>query len=311
MDESPKIKSDTTVASAKRSLKSAGLLVAKKTERTKLATVTLPRAYLELGKAVYKDAAKRIVFADQCRKLDALLNERKKIHEDAKAKPTASTLTEKARQVASDAQDLAKTKAIDLKVFQAFASLGESAYSELGRNAGLAEVIEPIAMAVERRDLLDQEMASLEASSKGQWITPRRLVIGGGALLGLMVLAMIIPSPPLGGESGSSPNTKGSRPILSPDPCYYDWEFEHGVTHAKQLRDSFGNSPSADQMKIIRMWGNKYLDSFRRCADNMVNAVSEKREESVLAQLRMIVDKARGRLDGYQSVWGALSFGGN
>jgi hypothetical protein len=190
MDEIPEITTDTTVTSAKKSLQSAGSLIAKKTERTKLATVTIPRAYAELGKSVYKDAGKRGAFTSLFEQLDKLLAERKRINDDAKARPSASTFTDKAKQVAAEATDLAKTKAIDLKVYKAFASLGESAYTQVGVDFGPKEVVGPLATAIARRDLLDSETATIEASSKGKWITPRRLVIGGGTLLALMVLSI-------------------------------------------------------------------------------------------------------------------------
>lgn len=208
MDETPEIKIDTTMTSAKKSLASTGSLIAKKTERTKLATVTIPRAYAELGKSVYKDAGKRIAFTSQFEQLDKLLAERKKIHEDAKARPSASTFADKAKQVAAEATDLAKTKAIDLKVYQAFARLGESVYTKLGADAGPEDVVGPLATAITRRDTLDTETAGIEESAKGQWITPRRIVIGGIALLGFVVLAMISPDgpPTEGGGNDKKPS---------------------------------------------------------------------------------------------------------
>lgn len=183
----------TIQPSTRATLTSAGSLIAKKTERTKLATVTIPRAYAELGKTVYKDAGKRGAFTSLFEQLDSLLAQRKKIHNDAKARPPASTFADKAKQVANDATDLAKTKALDLKIHQAFASLGESAYTQVGADVGPQEVIAPLATAIARRDALDKETASIEHSAKGQWITPRRLVFGGGALLALIVLGMIAP----------------------------------------------------------------------------------------------------------------------
>jgi hypothetical protein len=169
--------------------------------------MTIPRAYAELGKSVYKDVGKRGGFTSLFEQLDKLLAERKKINDDAKARPSASTFTDKAKQVAAEATDLAKTKAIDLKVYQAFASLGESAYTQLLEKAGPTEVVGPLANAIARREVLDKETAGIENSAKGQWITPRRLVIGGGVLLGVMVLAMISPD-----ERGGTltPNDSGT-----------------------------------------------------------------------------------------------------
>jgi len=237
--------------------------------------------------------------------LDALLNERKKIHEDAKAKPTASTLTEKARQVASDAQDLANTKAIDLKVFQAFASLGESAYSELGRNAGLAEVVEPIAMAVERRDALDHEMAGIEAATKGQWITPRRFLIAGGMFLGLMALAMITPSQTVrdAGGSGARRSVHGSDDQQTAESTSYTQGFEQGRRYGETFATVMAKH--ADKPAVLEKFREEAKSEavkFRSMFTENTEHMSLLQPSQITREVRNETDRSRGYFEGFMSV---------
>jgi antitoxin component YwqK of YwqJK toxin-antitoxin module len=204
---SPVYPSGTT--STKSTIASAGSLIAKKTERVKLATVTIPLAYVALGKFLYKDLSRSHLFPELIGQLDALTAERKRLQEDAKARPLATTLPGKAKKFATEASDLARTRAIDLQAHKVFASLGESAFRQLGESAGPKDVVEPLVTALAKCEVLDQDMATIEDSAGGQWITPRRLVIASSVLLGLTVLAMISPSLRDGGD--------GRKPKPSPD----------------------------------------------------------------------------------------------
>lgn len=191
----PDINLTTAKATAKQataSLKSAGSLVVKKAERTKLVTVTLPRAYAELGKAAYKDASRRDQFADLFKATDDLLAQRKQIQQETKARATATSLAEKAKNAASDAAALARMKAIDLQAYQAFAKLGEAIYLKHGNDSGPVELVNPIAEAVARRDQLDQETTGVEMASKGRWITPKRILWGVALVWGIGFIGSMI-----------------------------------------------------------------------------------------------------------------------
>lgn len=192
-----------TANQAKSSLKSAGSLVAKQAERTTLERVTLPRAYAELGKSVYKEASRRDEFADLFQSVDKLLAERKRITEDGKARPVGTTFTEKAKKVAADAADMAKSKGVDVKAFQAFAKLGEAVFRQHGSSAESSALVEPITKAVARRDQLDRDIGAINASIKGRWITPKRIAVGFAILVGLAVFGNLTDAEkqPGGGES--------------------------------------------------------------------------------------------------------------
>lgn len=184
-----------TAKQATSSLKAAGSLVAKQAERTKLVTVTLPRAYAELGKSVYKEASQRDELVDLFQSVENLLAERKRILDEGKARPAGATVTDKAKKVAADAADMARMKAIDVQAFQAFTKLGEAVFVQHGASAGESSLLEPIAKAVARRDQLDRELGVIHASAKGKWVTPKRIVVGCAILVGIAVLRNLpIPS---------------------------------------------------------------------------------------------------------------------
>lgn len=207
MDSMPEINvspSKSAAGSTTASFKAAGSLVAKKAERTKLVTVTLPRAYADLGKSVYKDDALRAGFAELFKGIDELLAQRKQINEAGKARPSGNGLADKARKAAADATDMAKSKAIDLQAFQAFAKLGEAVYQQHKDDAALADAIKPIAVAVSRRDQLDRDTASIQKDSKGHWLTPKRIAWGVGIFIGLGVLGSILDPDKKGGGGGGA-----------------------------------------------------------------------------------------------------------
>ena len=181
-----------TAKQATSSLKAAGSLVAKKAERTKLVTVTLPLAYAELGKALFKDGSRREEFTDLFQSVENLLAERKRIAEEGNARPAGTTVTEKAKKVAVDAADMARTKAIDLQAFQAFAKLGEAVFRQDRSSAGSSALVEPITKAIARRDQLDRDVGAINASAKGRWITPKRIAVGFAILFGLAVLGNLM-----------------------------------------------------------------------------------------------------------------------
>jgi hypothetical protein len=214
MESMPAINFDKAKDSAKQAvstLQSAGSLVAKKAEETKIATITLPKAYGELGKVIYKEGSRRQEFMELFKAIDNLLADRRRIKEEAQSRPAPGTLAEKAKQVAVDASAVARKKAVDLQAFQVFAKLGEAVYQQHGVNAGAAAVVEPIANAVARRDQLNAEMSTLQQGSKGKWLTPKRIAWTVGIGVGLAVLGNLVGEAKKDDDSSAS----GSKEVVS------------------------------------------------------------------------------------------------
>jgi hypothetical protein len=238
MEAMPEINLDTAKKSAKQAvsaLKSAGSLVAKKAEETKIVTATLPRAYGELGKVIYKNSSRRREFQDLFRVVDGLLADRMRIKEEAESRPTAGTLADKAKHMASDATAIVKTKAIDLQAFQVFVKLGEESFQRLGEDAGPAEVIKPIVSAVARRDQLLAEMSSLQQKSKGEWLTPKRIAWTVGIALGLAVLGNLV------GDNGKEKGSGGASGKTGDGSSTSTVKNASGVAGSRQFKSIVAN----------------------------------------------------------------------
>lgn len=157
-------------------------------ERTQLVNVTLPRAYAELGKVKFNDATCRGEFAEVFSQIEHLLSQRNRIQEECKARPAGTTLADKAKKAAADAAALARQKAIDLQVYQAYSKLGEAVYQRHGNGAGPAAVTQPISTAIAKRDELDEELSVMAFAAKGRWLTPKRLALAAAGFIALTVV---------------------------------------------------------------------------------------------------------------------------
>jgi len=156
-------------------------------ERTQLVNVTLPRAYAELGRVVFKDSTRRTEFAELITQIENLLSQRSQIEQECKARPAGSTLAAKAKKAVADAAALATTKAVDIQVYHAYSKLGEAVYQRLGNDAGPTAVTQPISMAVAKRDQLDEELSAMASAAQDRWLTPKRIAV---ATVGLAALAI-------------------------------------------------------------------------------------------------------------------------
>lgn len=191
MEPMPRMNLNTAKSAASKAtatLKSAGGVVAKTAERSTLLTVTLPRAYGALGKAIFRDPGRRQDFPELFQSIDSLLADRKRIQEEATARSAGATYAERARRVVGDAAALAKTKAIDVRAFNAFVRLGQEGFRQKGNAAGPAEFVETISKAVARQDTLDREIAAISGGQSTSWFTRKRLLWAGGLLFGLMMI---------------------------------------------------------------------------------------------------------------------------
>jgi hypothetical protein len=196
-----------TVASISQSLKSAGRLVAKQAEQTKLAQYTLPSAFAELGKANYKDGARRGEFAELFATLDALVAEKAKTEEGRKARPSAEKLLEKAKKAALDAGDIARGKAEDFQIFRAASALGEAVYSSAG-SAGVNDALSGrISSLKASLAALDEEIKTLADSKAFGQVSMKKALLGvAGACVAMTLLWGVMPrrTPPRQVAKGGS-----------------------------------------------------------------------------------------------------------
>jgi hypothetical protein len=180
---------DNTVGDIASSLKTAGTLVAKQAERTQVMKVTLQSAYAAYGKAVFKDAALHDGLGDFVKKVRTLVDERQRLKQASESQPAATSLTQKAQQMATDAAGLAQTKALDLRLRVELARLGRAAYELNARPSGLENLTAPIAKSLDQVGRLNKEIDDLTVATKKAWISPQRAVLAGAVLFAVLALA--------------------------------------------------------------------------------------------------------------------------
>lgn len=188
--------------------KAAAQLVAKQTERTKLANVNLPAAHQALGKHLHDSGRLRSHLPDQYQAADKLLGEIRAIESRATGRPSAEGIAAKAKAAAQSTADMAQTKALQVRLNHALGELGKAAFDRFGDQAGPAELTRPVADLRSRLASLDADIAALSKAAPGQVITPKRIAVAGGACA--VTIALLIGWSFMGGSksptSGSSSN---------------------------------------------------------------------------------------------------------
>ena len=86
---------------------------------------------------------------------------------------------------------LAKVKALQIEANGVLRELGKQAYEKHGESAGAPNMVQPIAQALARLETLDREITALSESHAGGFLTPKRLLVGGGALIALLLLLFV------------------------------------------------------------------------------------------------------------------------
>jgi hypothetical protein len=162
-----------SLSALKANMKSAGQLVANQAKRTKIAQVTLPSAYRELGRRVYESGPYRDEFPEQYGLLDDF---------EAKLEPT-----EEGKGLAASAKSAVNMKVLKSKQSRALATLGRIAYEKHGQAAGPEDLIQTISKCCSALETLDAEIVELSQPGQGQVLTPKRIAIGG-----LVVVAVLL-----------------------------------------------------------------------------------------------------------------------
>jgi hypothetical protein len=137
--------------------KAAARYVARQAERTKLVNMTLPAAYLALGRHIYSSGRSQAEFPDLHQKVAAFSTEIEGIEAKAAAQPKAEGFIAKAKAAARAAQDMVQIQSLRVKGNRALTDLGKAAFEKIGPAAGPDELVRPIAEARDRVTALDAE----------------------------------------------------------------------------------------------------------------------------------------------------------
>jgi len=293
-------------------LRAAGRLVAMQAEKTKLLQITVPRLYAALGKSICGNPTLQQDFAQQIKAMERLRDERRGLEAIAKQRPSGASLVDKAKKVALEATDLAQTKAVDMRIFQALVDLGTKAYASHGEKSGTTEEIAPLAAALSRTAELQRDLADLDKRSKGQVLSPKLLVC---AALGLGFLALCgVAINRRGGPSDSQsaqsdPNDDSSRRDTSGDgsdahgvsqdylDAYKKGEAaaRHWVTQIERARDR-GLPPQAIAQYV------KSLNMIVEHHERTFNAVLGARNQG--GRMTPAIERCRGLYEGAKDTAG-------
>ena len=201
--------------------KQAKDLAAAHARRTQLIQMTLPKAYLALGRDVFANERFREEFSDRFQRITTTNNETAKVASTTKERPQATDLKGKLQSGAAQIMAQGQTTKLGFQRDSLVRSLGKMAFESHGNSAGSPELLSPIIAANEEIAVLDDKIGKLSSGDKGPlwqrlplaalltvfcwpvgmlfvWLNPhltRRSKWGwtGASALALLVLALIVP----------------------------------------------------------------------------------------------------------------------
>jgi antitoxin component YwqK of YwqJK toxin-antitoxin module len=211
--------------------KAAAQLAARQAEKTKIVQITLPGAYQVLGKHLHSQGQLRAEFAKSFETIDAYVRQLQSVQAATAGRPSAQGVGEKAKAMAFATKEMAESKAIQMRLSQAFAELGRMAFEKRAAQSGPDALIRPILSCHSRITDLDRQIGNLEAAYKGRWITPRRLAVAGVVVL--VLGAFLVVKRHLGSGGGAADSKL-------PSPTYAELAVPAAVPYPQQSREPNG-----------------------------------------------------------------------
>lgn len=184
-------------------------------ERTKLTTVSLPAAYLELGKHCYDTRAFASDFPKEMSELDQL-EARLSAEAESTAPTSASSWSDRAKAMAGKGLEFAQKQKAAFEKAAALKRLGKLAYEKHGNAAGPPEVCEAVHRMTVRIAEIDQHNSTPAGAPRKKRPLSRYLV-ACAALFAVMCLVgavkqAIAPTKPDSADSGSA-SSAGQMPV--------------------------------------------------------------------------------------------------
>ncbi len=259
------VKSDLSdfVSSAK---KVKNLAVAH-TRRTQITQMTLPKAYLALGKDVFSNERFRDEFSDLFQQITAKNDEIAKVSATNKERPQATDFKGKLQSGAANLMAQGQSAKLGFQRDTLLRELGKKAFESHGTSAGSPELVTPITSATDEMVSLDANIEQLSAGEKGPlwqrlplaalltvfcwpvgmilvWLNPglsrRSKWIWTGVSIGMfIVLGVLIPKPTHTGSESTSSGTSLSVP-KSPTHDYSRDDYSLPDGAKKEVREEPG-----------------------------------------------------------------------
>ncbi len=114
----------------------------RKAEAASIRTVSLPKAYGALGRAVYEARRYAAEFPEPYRQLDDLMQQMKQLQTPEAAAP--SSLLDRAKQSVRRAADAATARALSVKTGHQLQRLGRDAFERFGADSGPPDLLAPL-----------------------------------------------------------------------------------------------------------------------------------------------------------------------
>ncbi len=168
--------------------KAAAQLAAKQAERTKLITITLPVAYLPLGRLCFASKDYEFEFSELHQQLDQVQTDIDALAAQRTNQPTANTLTEKAKSTANKTIQATQSQKLKMRHDSLLRKLGQAVYERYQAGSGSEKIVQPIQESLARLAALDADIAQLSVAGQGSWLTPKRLAIAVVVAASLFVL---------------------------------------------------------------------------------------------------------------------------
>lgn len=191
--------------------------------KTQINQMTLPKAYLALGKDVLLNGRFREQFGDLFQRIAAMDNEISKIATTAKERPEATDIKGKLQTAAAQLMAHGQTTKLSFQRESLVRELGKKAFESHGTSAGSLELQSPITAASEEIKRLDEQIAAISSGDEGPlwqrlslaalltvfcwpvgillvWLNPRlnhrsKWIWTGSSIGAFMVLAIVVSKP--------------------------------------------------------------------------------------------------------------------
>ncbi len=197
--------------------KAAKELTTAQTRRAKLSNLDLPAAYLAFGKNVFESGSLKSEFADLFERIEKTKVEIQNLGQPSSDQSQANEFKDKVRAGAASLKAKGQQKVLSVKLDSLYRELGKNAFEAHREGSGPQELSNQITRCRDEIESLDENISRLSDVGKGKLLTPKRLIIGAGVLL-LMVIGAVLPDRP-----SSTTNSPGqSSSSNDPDTAAYN-----------------------------------------------------------------------------------------
>jgi hypothetical protein len=159
-------------------------------ELTKLQNITIPFAFLALGREIANQRLGQELFPDLYEKLDSVKREITSLSETSDEPVSQRSLTDRAKAAGQQMADIARKKQMELKRESILRNIGESVYNQQSELTIPEHLAKPISEAFQRKEFIKTEIQRLSEIGKGGFLTPKRILVSTGVLFFFLLFSV-------------------------------------------------------------------------------------------------------------------------